>query len=371
MSDLLDRLAAVDPAREGAHPSIDDVWRKIAASEDAPARALRRRAGRRALLMVTAAVPVLAVVVIAGSAHRSAHRPAQPAVTATHHGASTIDAAIQRSARQALQGRAGAVVVVNPRTGAVEAFAATGVLRDAIVSPGAAFDVVTAAAALSSGRYGPGSRVSGASPFGSSTSAVRNDFGQRLGRLTLSDAMTFSVNTVFARVGADLGAAALTQEMRRFGLTAPPGAAVARLAAGQSSLSATPLQLASIAAVIANHGWLAQPHTQALTGPAPQRPVMSAHTAQELTQMLRRVVTNGTGTAADLRGLKIAGKTATVRGSGAHGQRAVLSFIGFAPADHPTVAVAVVLADRRAGFGGTQAAPIAARIIRSVLRGQS
>ena len=94
---------------------------------------------------------------------------------------------------------------------------------------------------------------------------------------------------------------------------------------------------------------------------------MPPRTARLLTDMLRRVVTDGTGTPANLPGLDIAGKTGTAP-VGARGT--VATFIGFAPADHPTVAIAVVLELPRGGFGGTTAAPIAARVIRDVLRGR-
>ncbi len=367
MTDLMDRLAAANPAREQEVPPIDDVWRRVTA-QPSPARARWRRRGGRALWIAVAAVPVIAVVVIAISTHRGAHRSVPPAVTGGHHGHSTIDPAIQRSARQALRGRVGSVVVLDPRTGAVKAMTATGTLqRGAAVPPGATVDVVTAAAALSSGRYAPRSRISGASPFASAGSEVRNDQGESLGRLTLSDAMTFSVNTVFARVGVAVGPIALTEQMRLFRLDVPAGVAVGGLAAGRSSLTATPLQMAMLAAAIANRGWLVRPHIEPLAGAAPQHPVMTAQTAQLLTQMLRNVVTHGTGTAANLPGLRIAGKTGTAHAGSASGQGTVASFIGFAPADHPTVAIAVVLADSRGGFGGTEAAPIAARIIRAVL----
>jgi peptidoglycan glycosyltransferase len=382
MTDLLDRLAAANPARENTPPPrgdtpppIDDVWRKISA-EAAPARAPWRRAGGRALLVTAVAVPVLAVILIAVSARRAAHSTRQPAISGVHHGRSTIDPAIQRSARRALGGRTGSIVVMNPSTGAIEALAATGSLRGgagAAVPPGATFDVVTVATALTSGRYGPHSLISGASPLGVAGSQVRNDGGQSFGRITLSDALTFSVNTVFARVGAGVGATALANEMRLFQLPSQPGAGgragVGAVAAGQGSVTATPVQLATLAATIANRGWLAQPHSSELAGPAPQRPVISAQAARLLTQMLRRVVTQGTGTAANLPGLGIAGKTGTAPAGGADGRGTVASFIGFAPADHPTVAIAVVLAAPRGAFGGTAAAPIAARVIRDVLRG--
>jgi peptidoglycan glycosyltransferase len=174
---------------------------------------------------------------------------------------------------------------------------------------------------------------------------------------------------VFARVGTEVGASALTREMRLFGLSSRAvgggRVAVGPLAAGQGPVTVTPLQLATMAATIANRGWLAQPHATALVGPAPQRPVMSARAARLITQMLRRVVTDGTATAANLPGLSIAGKTGNAPAG--PGKGTVVSFIGFAPADHPTVAIAVVLTAPRGAFGGTVAAPIAARVIRDVL----
>ncbi len=383
MTDLMDRLAAANPARADDQPPIDDVWRKIAA-DPSPAHGVWRRRGGRALVIAVTAVPVIAVILIAVSAHGARRARSHPAVTGGHHLRSTIDPAVQRSALQALAGRSGSVVVMNPRTGAIEALATTGRLRRGAgvsVPPGATFDVVTVAAALTSGRYGPNSLISGASPLGAAGSVVRNDEGQSYGRLTLSDALTLSVNTVFARVGAGVGASALAEQMRLFDLPSPRGvpggAALGPLAAGQRSVRATPLQLAAMAAAIANGGRLAQPHSTALTAPAPQRAVMPTRTADLLTQMLRRVVTHGTATAANLPGLNIAGKTGTAPAGGAGGGAAsgagagrgtIVSFIGFAPADHPTVAIAVVLTAPRGGFGGTDAAPIAARIIRDVLR---
>ena len=96
---------------------------------------------------------------------------------------------------------------------------------------------------------------------------------------------------------------------------------------------------------------------------------MSARIARLLTQMLRRVVTHGTATAANLPGLDIAGKTGTAPVGGAgRDHEVVASFIGFAPAAHPRVAIAVVLAAPHGGFGGTDAAPVAARVIGDVLR---
>ena len=95
--------------------------------------------------------------------------------------------------------------------------------------------------------------------------------------------------------------------------------------------------------------------------------LMLPSTAHELTQMLRQVVTRGTATAANLTRLGIAGKTGTAQISGASSRETTVSFIAFAPADHPTIAVAVLINDPHGGFGGTQAAPIAAHVIHALL----
>jgi peptidoglycan glycosyltransferase len=281
---------------------------------------------------------------------------------------------------------------MNPRTGEIEAMAHAGAMRaDTLIPPGATFDLVTAAAAIASGHYGPQSRVSGASPFGGGASQVRNNQDQSLGRITLSDALTLSVHTVFARLGTQVGAPDLTNMMRAFRFfvsslagTPPSGAReggrlvtpnnprvpLGPLAAGQdSSLLVTPLQLAMEAAAVANDGRLQRPRV-AKPGPPGFWPVMPATTARALRQMLRRVVTHGTATAANVPGLDVAGLTGTAPAGGSNAHATVASFLGFAPAAHPTVAIAVVVTDPKGGFGGTVAAPIAARVLRDVLRGQ-
>jgi peptidoglycan glycosyltransferase len=391
MTDLMDRLAAANPAREDGHPPVEHVWRKIAVEADAPDRAPWRRHGGRLLLTATTAIPVLAVIVIILSAHGAGPRPSHPAVTSGRHPRSTIDPAAQRTAQDALKGRLGTIVIMNPRTGAIEAMAHAGTLRAGTpVPPGATFDVVTAAAALDSGRYGPDSLISGASPVGEAGAQVRNNQGQSLGRITLSDALTFSVNTVFARVGTNLGRVALADAMRGFRFYLAPGVpgvpasgardagrlvpatdrrvALAPLAAGQGSVMVTPLQLAMEAAAVANGGWLPVPHARTLAGPTPHWPVLLTRTARTLTQMLRRVVTHGTATAAGVPGVSVAGLTGTAPAGGPNSRATVASFIGFAPASHPTVAIAVVVTDGHGGYGGTEAAPIAGRILRQLLR---
>ena len=279
---------------------------------------------------------------------------------------------------------------MNPRTGAIEAMAHAGTVNaGTLVPPGATFDLVTAAAAIAGG-YGPRSRISGASPFGEGASQVRNNQDQSLGRLTLSDALTMSVNTVFARLGTRVGAPDLADMMRAFRFynttlagTPPSGASaggrlvqptdprvsLGPLAAGQSSLRVTPLQLVLEAAAVANDGWMRVPRVTD-SGPVGAWPVISAEAARTLRALLRRVVTHGTATAADVPGLDVAGLTGTAPAGGADPRATVASFLGFAPAAHPTVAIAVVVSDPNGGYGGTVAAPIAARVLREVLHGR-
>lgn len=140
------------------------------------------------------------------------------------------------------------------------------------------------------------------------------------------------------------------------------------MAAGQGTLSATPLQIAMLAAVVADDGTLVAPRLRA-TAPRVGTRVMSAATARALAGMLRAVVTSGTATAADLPGLSIAGKTGTAPVGGAgSSQRADLWFVGFAPAGRPAIAIAVVLSGARGGYGGTRAATVAAVVIRALVR---
>lgn len=386
MTDVMTRLSAANPVREGERPPIDLVWRKLAAADAHNERPRRRPRGRRLLLVAVAAVPVLAVVVIALSLHSGARRQApRPAVTGRHGSASTLESRAQNAVRAALTGRSGTIAVLDPRSGAIRALASSGGQR--LVAPGATIDVVTAAAALDSGRYRPTSRISGRSPLRTDGVQIVNDAGQSLGSLTLGDALSESVNTAFARIGAALGPVTLTTYMRRLGfystlgptqlpasgarvggrLTVPgsAGAPAAALAAGESEVTATALQMAMVAAAVANDGTLEPPHLRGSAAAAgAARRVMSSQTARALTQLLRQVVAHGTATAANVRGLRIAGKTGTVS-TGKQGTS--VSFIGFAPADHPTIAIAVLLRDPHGGFGGTVAAPVAARIIGALL----
>ncbi len=136
--------------------------------------------------------------------------------------------------------------------------------------------------------------------------------------------------------------------------------------------------MAMVAAAVANRGKLMVPHltdrivdpdgrTLQTIKPAVYNQVMKPSTALELTQMMKRVVEEGTGTPAQLGGVSVAGKTGTAS-IGVTGSNLTQPwFIGFAPADNPKIAVAVTVAKTQGGFGGTVAAPIASSVIQTLL----
>ena len=156
---------------------------------------------------------------------------------------------------------------------------------------------------------------------------------------------------------------------------------VAQSAIGQYNVQATPLQMAMVAAGIANSGNVMTPYLVRevdapdlsrldLTTPNVLSRAVSSTVAAQLTAMMEGVVANGTGSRARIPGVRVAGKTGTAQGGA--GQDPNVWFVGFAPADNPKVAVAVYL-DRASGYGpaatgGTLAAPIAQAVMRAVLR---
>jgi peptidoglycan glycosyltransferase len=335
----------------------------------------------------------------------------------------TLDTKAQRLAVSQLAGRVGSVVALDPRTGAVLAMYANPTYDNnhvvklgpgqsffnnstqAAWPPGSTFKVVTATAAIDSGKFTPNSLVNGDSPKTISGVPLQNDNNQSFGSIDLTKALTYSVNTVWAQVAEHVGRPTMTDYMKRFGFYAkppldypagalrasvpidfhghvlPPGSPnedIGRIGIGQGGLLVTPLQMAMVVAAIANNGVLMKPHlvarvvdpdgrTVKTIDPSVYNQVMKPSTAQALSQMMRRVVEEGTGTPAQLGGISVAGKTGTasigVNGSGLTEPW----FIGFAPADNPKVAVAVTIAKTQGGFGGTVAAPIAKALIQTLL----
>jgi peptidoglycan glycosyltransferase len=340
----------------------------------------------------------------------------------------TLDPAAQRVALQELGGRKGAVVALDPRTGGIRVMASvpgydpntvkdqqqfSALNRDndapllnrntqAGYPPGSTFKVVTAIAAIDSGRYTPDSRVSGRNAKRISGVPLNNDLGESFGDITLTEALTKSVNTVFGEVGEKLGKATMKKYMDRLGFGAPVevdlprderaasgerkggriipatnGAVdVGRMAIGQDKLTVTPLQMAMVAASVANGGKLMKPHiadrvvdrdgrTVRRIEPGEMSQVMSADTAAKVGAMMDQVVKEGTGTAAALEGIDVAGKTGTAEVG--HGCPNQLWFIAFAPAQDPRVAIAVTV-ECGTGFGGTVAAPIAKAVMQELLK---
>ncbi len=273
--------------------------------------------------------------------------------------------------------------------------------------PGSTFKVVTAAAALDSGKFKPDSIVDGSSPREISGVPLANSGGQDFGPITLTDALTNSVNTVWAQVGEQIGRGTLINYMERFGFNQDPpldypddkmtasgvrnakgellggddGFDVGRVAIGQGgsegAILVTPLQMAMVASAVGNGGVLMQPRltekvvakdgrVQERIRPAEQSRVMSRESADELAQMMGNVVEEGTGTAAALAGTRVGGKTGTAEVDNATANQAW--FIAFAPLQRPRMAIAVTI-ERTQGQGGTEAAPLAKRVLEELLGG--
>ncbi len=346
----------------------------------------------------------------------------------------TLDPKAQRVALQALGGHKGAVVALDPRNGAVKVFAAlpgydpnqeaTAAGRRALAAdpsssvfdrvtqagylPGSTFKVVTAIAAIDSGRYTPQSTVDGTSPKTISGVPLMNDLNQSFGPVDLTTALTQSINTVWAQVAVSVGKATMAKYMGRLGFGKRPPidlpaderqpsgeyqnaggrhqlldprsslVDVGRMGIGQDKLGVTPLQMAMVAAAVANHGTLMTPHlTDRVVdrdgrvveriGATPFSQVMKPQTADAVGQMMAHVVQEGTGTAAALQGIQVAGKTGTAE-VGNSTQVNQLWFIAFAPLVNPRIAIAVTV-ERSAGFGGTVAAPIAKQVLQTLLGG--
>jgi len=335
----------------------------------------------------------------------------------------TLDPKAQRVARQALAGRDGSVVALNPRTGAVLVMYSNPSYNDndpsnlapgdsllnratqARYAPGSTFKVVTGTAALDTGLYTPTSTVNGKSPILVSGVPLENDGNQSWGLQTLITAMTYSINTIFAQVAERVGRGTMANYMKRFGFYSkppldyppdqmrasdvisytgralPPGSPdedIGRIGIGEGGVSVTPLQMAMVAAAVANGGKLMTPHLTAKVvnsdgvvvktiAPSVYAQVMKPSTAQALTQMMTKVVEEGTGTAVQLGGISVAGKTGTASIGPTGSNLTQPSFMAFAPSQDPTVAIDVFVDQSQGGYGGTVAAPIAKAVLQTLL----
>jgi hypothetical protein len=201
---------------------------------------------------------------------------------------------------------------------------------------------------------------------------------------SLTQSFVHSCNSVFAPLGAKVGARRLVAAAERFGFgerpklpgakastISPPAElkdslAVGAAAIGQDRDLATPLAMASVGATIALDGRRVRPRIATLE-PVVRRRVVKARTARQVRDMMVGVVRSGTGTAAAIPGVSVAGKTGTaeLRPNSTDPKDADAWFVAFAPAERPKVAVAVMLVG--AGFGGTAAAPIAREVLQAAL----
>ena len=353
----------------------------------------------------------------------------------------TVDPRMQRLAMNALAGQCGAAVMLEPKTGRVVAMTSMPTYDTNLVEgnfkaisnyrgrcrqsspllnratqglfvPGSTFKVVTAAAALDSGVYSPASTFVDPGyciEYGKKVSNAGNpETGPHaFGFVNFRTALQESINSVFCNVGKRLGAGTIIRYAERFGFYADPPLETpaserapsglydkgklfrpknpatdvdpGRFAFGQERLLVTPLQLAMVAATIANGGVLMRPFvvhrvvapdgtTVARTKPDVLRRVIRRQTALDIASMMEAAVRAGTSTNAQIPGVRVAGKTGTAE-TGIVGTNTT-SFISFAPVDDPKIAVAVVLENQQ-NFAGVTAAPIAKNLMQAYLQQRS
>ncbi len=346
----------------------------------------------------------------------------------------TIDPDVQKAAWDALGDKKGAVVAINPTTGnilamvskpafdanelAVHEGATSNANYKALIededgpllnrayselyAPGSVFKLVVAAAALESGEYTADSTFPNPSKYtlpGTSTVVMNSGEGKCGGAATVSiaDALRLSCNVPFAQLGIALKQNRISSQAGLFGFSKNiefPMTSVASVypsgmddaqtglsAFGQFDVRVTPLQMAMVSAAIANKGVLMQPNLienvltanlSVLHQPSPSvfSQPMSATTAKSMTEMMVGAVSNGVSGNARISGVEVAGKTGTAQNG--TDQPYTLWFTGFAPANNPQVAVAVVIADGgglgQSGRGNSLAAPVAKKVMQAVLK---
>ncbi|MEA2125615.1 MAG: penicillin-binding protein [Solirubrobacteraceae bacterium] len=294
----------------------------------------------------------------------------------------TIDLALTHTAEAALAGRVGGVAVLKPRSGSVLALA--GLAVSAPQPPGSTFKIITLSGALQHHV----TSVSESFPIRQyavlSGVKLHNASDESCGG-ALPTAFAESCNSVFAPMGAKLGAKRLVATAERFGFNETPNvpaakpAAIARdlrddLAVGAAAIGqdrdlATPLAMASVGATIANGGVRARPRV-VREEPVRTRRAVRKGVAAQVRDMMIGVVRGGTGTAAALPGVTVAGKTGTAelvptQGGASDPKNTDAWFVAFAPAEAPQVAVAVMLVG--AGAGGAAAAPVAREVLAAAL----
>ncbi|MGW1539511.1 penicillin-binding transpeptidase domain-containing protein [Streptomyces sp. NPDC002309] len=350
----------------------------------------------------------------------------------------TLDAAAQKAAYEGLAERGkGAVVALNPETGAILAQASypsydpstiagysdddqkawnklqkTDDANDPMLNralretypPGSTFKVLTAAAALEHGLYTDAdspTRTPLPWTMPGTTTHLDNEGNIPCKNATLRVALQWSCNTVFGKVGSDLGNDRMLETAKKFGFTAEQftpvranasvfseGMApseVALSSIGQFNTAATPLQMAMVAAAVANDGTLMKPYmvdklqapdvdTIEQTDPEELSEPLSSDNARILQSMMETVVDKGTGGNAKIDGVTVGGKTGTAQHGIDNSEKPYAWFISYAklPDGSSPVAVAVVVEDQEADrgdiSGGGLAAPIAKSVMEAVIQ---
>ncbi|MDR7868032.1 MAG: penicillin-binding transpeptidase domain-containing protein [Sporomusaceae bacterium] len=339
----------------------------------------------------------------------------------------TIDSAIQFIVEQSLdkvmartQARGATVIIMNPRTGEILAMASrpgfdpnrfyrygAGEWKNRAVSviyePGSTFKAVVAAAALQEKVIGMNEWFVDNGYIEVSGRRIKNWSGDSYGTVPFIDVIKNSINTSFVQIGLRLGAERLNNYARAFGFGQAtdielPGeeegllfksqdmrdSDLATMAIGQS-IAVTPLQLLTAVSAIANDGVLVKPYIikeiynadGSLASATPTqrvRQVISPETSKLLTGLMEKVISEGGGRRAAVKGYRFAGKTGTAErlkesGGGYEAGRYIASFVGFGPTEDPQVAALVVIDDPvGAYYGGEIAAPVFGEIMNQVMR---
>jgi cell division protein FtsI/penicillin-binding protein 2 len=330
---------------------------------------------------------------------------------ATPHAAApvrtTVSPAIQRAAVTALGGQYGGIVAMQPSTGQILAVAGLGL--DALQPPGSTFKMITVTGVLSAKIASPHTVFPYATYATLDGVRLNNANGEECGG-TLELAFAVSCNSVFTPLGVKLGAPRLVATAERFGFNHAPGIAgasestlpaadeiqgeldVGSTAIGQGQVLASPLEMATVAATVADGGRRPQPTF--LPGKAAAGvQAMSASVARTVRHLMIGVVREGTGTAAAIPGVTVAGKTGTAelktactsspaaetsstesheagkegcQGTESEAANTDAWFAAFAPALHPRIVVCVMLV--KDGAGGATAAPVAREVLEAALR---
>ncbi len=326
----------------------------------------------------------------------------------------TISHSLQKYAYEQMNGRSGAAVAIDPNTGEVLALVSlpdfdpssaelekswNGIVENeespllarataGLYAPGSTYKTVTLAAAYENGMSGKVFDDTGSFTLGSIQ--VDNYGGKAYGEISIEDAFKVSSNQVFCTVGHELGSETMLDISKRFGIGSEPefdipmsksvvqykkmsNADASLVAIGQGQLLTTPLHMAMICGAVANGGNLMRPYmvgsvTKNNVIVSEARPKVSGKAispdcAEYITEQMTETVRGGTATRAAISGISVAGKTGTAENEQGKDHA---WFVGFAPAENPQIAVAVIL-EYSGGSGGDTAAPIAGNIMRKYL----